>query len=594
MNINNSTDEREESRSTNSSFSVEDRNRTIENEVDGDKMNVENKNLEGEDVTQSLENSNSNTREDISAETHSSDASSSPPSLENSNMNLGESADRNGDLEKGKEDIIEVKDRIWGLREVIFNPRYTFEKSRHRTIGQVWFSGNLSKWTLWPISFAIAFSYLVLIFGVIPLGRPLPANEERTKLSHTWVLITIVNPLNGVVIGFLHVVVFLCCMGVERPFRVKPIILMATFVVPIVIFAPSIPFTGFFDLFGAAAIGLALITTYAGIYIYEWNHIKRSQKDWSKEIKKARIKLLTKNFIIYVKMAFAVVVFAGILVIYIFAFEFSRGTVGQKFIPFVMAAIVFIARKALLSITDPFPHEIAMFVSGFWIENLYDMFQSMAYPSISEPTTYITVFIPNFLSLIANIAFLTSPWYNFRCWVKATVYSVTKDRKLNLRPTWTTDFRDIEDERGHSFNLPGYQRRQVRFYFLKVISKMIAGVFYVLVATILRYGPNSKIYPFGILTSKQYRYSIIFSSINFIAFFIAGLIGWVFIILKHKEMYEKMKRILRYVLEDRTYIGLFIAVLIHNGIFAVYMLMYFNRIWFAFDVHNLPPDFFSE
>jgi len=43
----------------------------------------------------------------------------------------------------------------------------------------------------------------------------------------------------------------------------------------------------------------------------------------------------------------------------------------------------------------------------------------------------------------------------------------------------------------------GYLRRQARFYFWRIVSKLAAIVFYLFISTVLRYGPNSQYYNFS-------------------------------------------------------------------------------------------------
>eukprot|EP01117_Protostelium_nocturnum_P000997 TRINITY_DN11318_c0_g1_i1.p1 TRINITY_DN11318_c0_g1~~TRINITY_DN11318_c0_g1_i1.p1 ORF type:complete len:557 (+),score=148.59 TRINITY_DN11318_c0_g1_i1:60-1673(+) len=484
-----------------------------------------------------------------------------------------------------KEEISIDVAKIVGTGKILTNPRYNFRKNGRRTLGQFFFAGRISRYLLWPTSIIIAFAYLVIIFGLFPLGKPLPGDETRTTLGNTWVLLALVNPINSCVIGYLHYVVFLCCMGVERPFKVHPVILIIIFVIQILVWGPSISRHGFFDLFGLAAIGLTLLIAYLSMYGYERLSIRF--RDGADDSEKMNLAIsLKKNYLIFLKIGAAVLIFLFILVTFIFGFEYlGDSPATQKILPFAMAIIVFIVRKTMLGLMDPFPHEIAMFVSGFWVENMYDMFQSIAYPSVKDPTTYIAVWVANFFSVIANLVFLTTPWFKFRIWIKAVLIALFKCKPV-CHPNVEPEMEDIDDERGHSNNLPGYHRRQIRFYFLKVLSKMVGCIFYLSTSAILRYGPNSAIYPFSTLTTRQYEYSVAFSAGNFAFFFLAGLVGYLYIRKSHRDLFQKMSGVIRLVVKDRAYVGLCVTVLVHNGILALYMLMYFNRIWYSFNIHR--------
>lgn len=95
-------------------------------------------------------------------------------------------------------------------------------------------------------------------------------------------------------------------------------------------------------------------------------------------------------------------------------------------LPFGMTIGVFIIRKVMLALTDVFPLDTAMLISGFWVENIYDMvcfslsffpegyleliylqFQTMAYRNVKTPVNYVSVWFTNALSLLANLVFLT-------------------------------------------------------------------------------------------------------------------------------------------------------------------------------------------
>jgi len=99
-------------------------------------------------------------------------------------------------------------------------------------------------------------------------GKPIPGDEDKTEIENTWVLLIIVNPFNSVAISFLHGALFLACMGVIRPFRVSLLVLAAVFIIEVAVWAPTVVKTGFFELFGVAAICLALFVTYVGVYFF--------------------------------------------------------------------------------------------------------------------------------------------------------------------------------------------------------------------------------------------------------------------------------------------------------------------------------------
>lgn len=84
---------------------------------------------------------------------------------------------------------------------------------------------------LWLLCCLVPLAYLVIMFGVIPIGNRDDDFEDNrnggaptiehtnSRFYHYWVFTCVVNPINMTVIGFLLSGTFLSCMGVMRPFR---------------------------------------------------------------------------------------------------------------------------------------------------------------------------------------------------------------------------------------------------------------------------------------------------------------------------------------------------------------------------------------
>jgi len=233
-----------------------------------------------------------------------------------------------------------------------------------------------------------------------------------------------------------------------------------------------------------------------------------------------------------------------------------------------------------LALTDDFPINTAMLISGFWVENIYDMFQTMAYRNVKLPVNYVSIWFTNALSILANLVFLTDTWFMLRIWLKAYLPRMFKGQccpyKLGIVPDYTED----ENERGHSNNKIGYHRRQARFFMYKVFSKCIAAIAYLFISTFLRYGVNRALFPFGADSFEEYRNSLEFSCFNLIFLCLAGVSATIFVKSQHPALFEHFKRH-RGTIITRHMLGTLVALLINNGIIAISMIMYFNQIYYV-------------
>jgi len=238
----------------------------------------------------------------------------------------------------------------------------------------------------------------------------------------------------------------------------------------------------------------------------------------------------------------------------------------------------------MLALTDPFPISTAMLISGFWVENIYDMFQTMAYRNVKDPVNYVSIWFTNCLSLLANVVFLLDTWFEFRIWMKAYLPRMFKGQFKPWRLNIETDYTEDENERGHSNNKIGYHRRQARFFLCKLSSKMIAAVFYLIIAPVLRYGLNRELFPFETDTFREFENSMEFSAYNFIFLCMAGVVAFVFAKVKRPQVVEYFMNRTPDIMRSRYMVGAIIALLISNGIIAVSMMMLFNQIYYV--VHN--------
>jgi len=60
------------------------------------------------------------------------------------------------------------------------------------------------------------------------------------------------------------------------------------------------------------------------------------------------------------------------------------------------------------------------------------------------------------------------------------------------------------DDRGHSNSHPGYRRRQFRFLTWKLLSQFQSYLFYIVLAPVLRWGPNQHRFP---LSESDFKFT---------------------------------------------------------------------------------------
>lgn len=124
----------------------------------------------------------------------------------------------------------------------------------------------------------------------------------------------------------------------------------------------------------------------------------------------------------------------------------------EIFLPFLLLIIAFTFKKILLAITHTVPYEIAMILSGLWIENLDDTFQTLVFPVAADfdrPVVFFSLWLRKILENLAYLLFLTDFWFRFRVWIKGYLKSLFK--KDSNEPPPTPIKEDLDpDDRGHS------------------------------------------------------------------------------------------------------------------------------------------------
>jgi hypothetical protein len=107
-----------------------------------------------------------------------------------------------------------------------------------------------------------------------------------------------------------------------------------------------------------------------------------------------------------------------VLAAYMIANAFSD-SVGQGFITVALAVIGFIFKKILLQMADPINLETAMLVAGLWVENLGDVFVTLAFPTAHKPgPTFAIIWLARVAENLAYLWFQLNIWFKFRIWIK--------------------------------------------------------------------------------------------------------------------------------------------------------------------------------
>ena len=87
----------------------------------------------------------------------------------------------------------------------------------------------------------------------------------------------------------------------------------------------------------------------------------------------------------------------------------------QPLLNLILALSLFGFRRVVLSLTDLFPLEEAMLISGLWVQSMNDMFVALAYPYVVNPLpTFGYIYLIQFVTNAANLLFVTDTWFKIR------------------------------------------------------------------------------------------------------------------------------------------------------------------------------------
>eukprot|EP00050_Salpingoeca_kvevrii_P012741 m.24546 g.24546 ORF g.24546 m.24546 type:complete len:624 (-) comp4287_c0_seq1:139-2010(-) len=442
---------------------------------------------------------------------------------------------------------------------------------------------NIQWWAL--IGIMVGPSVLATsLFGLIPLGEP------NGSVSDKGLWIGFFNPVIYSVFTFLMLAIFYSVLDETKPFRSHWLydsgpVIAANYILQVSIMLFILPFTQTFPFVGLLPFAICTTATITAFHAME-------ARFWP--CKCAFYGYQLHNF---TKVVIAVSTYIIVLTIWVVTYRNSSGF-GQALLAYLPLILVFIWKKILLSITDVFPLELAMLISGFWLENLDDIFQTLVFPSVADGAlSFFFLYSRKILENVAYLVFLTEWWFAFRVWIKDFLKRLFTCHLSDAPAEAIHEDRDSND-RGHSNQKPGYQRRQLQFFIFKIFSQATAYMFFMISAPILRHGPNNEYYPLtpetsdttegqSRLTSRRYRDALVFSAFALTISIASGLIAWWYVRSRRHSIYRDIKILYHFLLRTPIYLILVGFILLASEVLALMVVQYHYRIWFFDNVQ--PP-----
>lgn len=116
-------------------------------------------------------------------------------------------------------------------------------------------------WWFWIFSILLPIALLTVFYGLIPL----PPLTSSTNLAQYWVFSFVITPISWTIFGYFYMAIFLVCMGVDRPFRVRIFSVLAPFLATMAL-ANIITVTGVgtIPFFGIIMYAVTLLSVFGG------------------------------------------------------------------------------------------------------------------------------------------------------------------------------------------------------------------------------------------------------------------------------------------------------------------------------------------
>jgi hypothetical protein len=434
-------------------------------------------------------------------------------------------------------------------------------------------------YTLFLVS--LGYGFEILLFGVIPLGEP---NTSNTSSKLPWLMAT--NPITYTLLSCLLAVVFYSILDESRPFRALrdylPVV-GSQYIVQIVVLSMIYPFTDTFILMGLVPFVLCILSTLVALKLMEkWI--------WTCRCRYYHVRL--KDFRL---MCINLAAYIAVLCVWTIGYRQATSQV-QFMMPFVLLFLVFGFKKWMLSLSDKYPLVIAMMLAGFALENLDDTFQTLVFPVVDRPGIgFFTIGFRKFLENVAYLGFFTSGWFKFCIWIKDAFKNFFTCKRGNAVAHTEAIYAELDlNDRGHSNQMQGYHRRQAQFFMYKIISQVLAYIFFLSVTPILRFGVNSNYYPLSssstlflanqpgvtILEDDDYRNALIFAAAMLLVTVLSGFFAFI-LLRKYREItFNQIRNFYKPLFASPHYLNLLFVIMLTNQLLALAVVQYHNRIWF--------------
>lgn len=332
---------------------------------------------------------------------------------------------------------------------------------------------------------------------------------------------------------------------------------------------------GVFDWLGVVALGVCYITLFVSMY-FTYRDLRNKLHAFFR-----RFMLL---LILYIPLL------SGFVIAYR---ETTKRPALQAFISFMFAFMTFVYRRIMLSKLDPFPLDASQLIAGFWVQNLGDSTFILAFPQVADSSVYAALFLSSALQNILFLVFVTNFWiYKIRPALKTYALNILKcNYPIPAIPKPDESFDPVN--RGHDANVGGYRRRQFRFFFYRLLSQGLSMLMYLGVSPMLRFGFNQNFTPLKEYSEEKYRNSLVYAAGNFGFIIAVGLVGYFYLYRRHHATFHEIREIHRHDLVHHTMVGMVIAIITHNMILTLAIILSHYCVYASFRacvLENVPTD----
>lgn len=419
-------------------------------------------------------------------------------------------------------------------------------------------AAQLGLWA-YPIFLIIPLLFVAVVFAIVPLGDPFDAS-----IGGQAVFVFVTNLAVTAAIGYLYATIYSGMSGSSRPFRVSVLPMVVVIVIQLAIMLPIYLTRGVRDLLGILAVGLCVVGVYATLAL---TRPEERKKVW--------------HFFLHFQVPLLFHITA--LTLYMIAYR-SANSVVQGILVFALNLFTFIFRRIMLSLLDAYPLELTMLLSGLWIQSLADVVQAFSFPQVSNPKVFAAVWVAQSFGNVALLLFVSDVWiFKLRPVIKTYVVNTFKGN-FPIPPIPEPDYTFNPEDRGHSANVGSYRRRQFRFWIWKIVSQAVAQLAYLVLSPILRFGLNKERFPFGpTLPIDGWRNSMVYAGVNLIFIGLVTLLGYFVMYKWHHTAFHEVKTIHIHEFHSYTYVGFVVAILTHNIILALGMLLQHYCVFSSFN-----------